>query len=342
VILTEAATRDAFAPGGNASGPSRPKRNASGPKRNASRLPFTPFPTLAERARLDVLLARDPLAWARVLNIQATRESAVARAALCSEEDRLALLDSSPPPVEPQHERANRRAAWILVGEVRTVLENYRGTSLDLARLSLTVPPNVDTRKAASTFMDALMGAGATGALFAVDRREDGTEHLYGVVLVPDARALVLLWCQITGAKKSCCTRRTVTGWNEYVAEQHGNLLSNLGRVFEYEFKPWPVGQGCRRLPEDVIASGVFAPPWDRSLTVLDVESTAAAPLDATRRVCSWCGGEIAPAKRKDSRHCSPLCRNQAHRRARRDAARSLPLVTDSPRPPTDTPGSPP
>lgn len=324
----------AKAPDGFGSGlaPKRSNRDASGPTRDTSGPVFTPFPTLDEHARLTRLVSLKPLVHARILNTQATRGSDAARAELRAAEDQPALLDSATPLVAPHAPHQNLYAPWALIEQLWPILKTYQGSTMELVSLSLTAPPGVDVREVAAAFSAAMLNEPPTGALMVVDRRGDGSEHFYCLALVHDAGACLAAWCQASGAKERCQVMTHVTGWNGFGVGQRDALLQNVAGVVAYAFKPWPVEHGYRRLREDVIASGAFAPAWVRALLAIEAESTAAARLEATRRECSKCGNEIPAKKRRHAKTCSAGCRQGAYLERRRTAA-SLP------QPPTDTPG---
>ncbi len=167
------------------------------------------------------------------------------------------------------------------------------------------------------------------GALVAVDRRADASEHLHGLALLSDAEREVAAWCELTGAANHCQGRKVVTGWARHAEGDSSMLRENLSRpapsrgVLEYTFKDWPEGQGARDLRRDVYASGPFADAWESFrerggiLAAPDPADASQGPSRAreSSRVsgessregavgCAHCGKPLPEKRRADALYC--------------------------------------
>jgi hypothetical protein len=233
-------------------------------------------------------------------------------------------------------------------------LDVAKGGRIVLARLSLTTPSGFGAIGAtAERFAQGVATRSKRGgALLAVDRRDDGSEHLYGVALTNDVEREVSEWCELTGAANHSQGRKPVTGWPQHVTGSSAMLRENLTRpppsrgLLEYAFKPWPVGQGARDLRRDVHASGPLADVW-ASLRTSGGIRVAGASADASQgpsraressRVsgessrdvgCAYCGEPLPTNRRTDSLYCpgktiggGSACRSAASRKRAREEKR--------------------
>lgn len=208
-------------------------------------------------------------------------------------------------------------APWELIGLLWSLLASYVGSAFSLVSLSLTVPLGADVREHVATFARSAMLRAGEGALMVIDRRGNGAEHIHGIAIVAEPGSAHAAWCRLTGASAKCCKLTTITGWEEHVAGQRGDLFQNVAKVLGYAFKPWPAEYGRRRLREDAIACGVLAPVWERVLAALETRGAADEPISA-RPPCQRCGRPIPPGKRSHAMWCSPICRKAASRDRRR------------------------
>lgn len=156
----------------------------------------------------------------------------------------------------------------------------------------------------------------AEGVLMAIDRRGDGTEHLYGIALVGARTDVQGEWCRLTGARESSKAIKIITGWKQHAAGRPGDLLENVAAVIGYAFKAWPAEHGRRCLRRDVFAWGVLAPVWASALAALGGRGEVSAAEVYGRR-CERCGAPLGPGKRAHAKWCSANCRIAASKERR-------------------------
>lgn len=159
----------------------------------------------------------------------------------------------------------------------------------ELFRVSLHVPPAVDRNLAPhlNAYAGHIAARGADhGAWLAIDRRDDGSEHAFGIIACsPDYRPnIVPRWCDLTSANPYAHRGRKavqrITGSHHYAMTGDAtSLRPNLRRVLVYGLHKLP-GGAVRDLDREVVATGALVAPWG-AFRARGVTSGGADPTNA-------------------------------------------------------------
>jgi hypothetical protein len=203
-------------------------------------------------------------------------------------------------------------------------------SKMDLVRLSLHAPRGMDQDLAPcmSAYAGEVAGKGAGhGAWLAIDVRDDGSEHAYGIASHdPQTRGeLIDRWCTITGASRSAHrgpkALRTISGSHHWAMTGSTTVVrQNLTAVIEYTLHKLP-GGAVRDPDTDVVATGALEGPW----SAFRASGEGPGRPDPQKhfpgyaqsvapRACEVCGGSLAGMK-KNARTCrTSTCRVKKHR----------------------------
>lgn len=208
----------------------------------------------------------------------------------------------------PAHLRCSRVS---ITGAAGVTLDAVRSVMRDLAT--------------GLAFTEGRRGKVGGGAWLAVDVRDDGTPHIYGIATYETGALQPLLRraCESLGADLAGQKIDAITGWERYAElGDPSDLRTNLGKAFAYGAKPWPHGQ--RDLSLDFVATGVFA-----GLPIAS-QSTLTAPSVTTTCKGPDCSA-ILPASRGPipRETCSAKCRQRLSRLNRAQANRDAAVCSD-------------
>ncbi len=307
-------------------------RDLSTYQRDPSNNESVTAPSDEDIERLVRIQSSNPTQLEKILRINSSEGWPTAQQAAAKEAE-LAPLDTL---AERKKRHRNLVFDFALIVKLWPTIEDCADRGLDLVRLSLTVPKDLlNARSPAQQFVDLVAQQEHQGAFLAIDVRDDGSEHLYGLGIVADGGRAVEQWCELVNADPQACKQQPVgpkDRWQQFVENRNlSPWLREIVGVITYEFKAWPTQFGIRNLSTDVFASGPFKTPWkllfdpEAPEVALDPKANRKASLSAKKAstICLWCNRLIPQDRRGHAKYCSKGCKQGAYK-GRKRAQRAI------------------